>query len=49
MTFPKRIIEDVHIKVDKFIFPVGFMVLDMEEDVKVPIILGRPFLAIVEP
>ena len=32
-------------KVDKFIFPADFMVLDMEEDPNVPLILGRPFLA----
>ena len=34
------------VKVDKFIFPVDFIVLDMEEDREIPIILGRPFLAI---
>ena len=45
MTSPKGIIEDVLIKVGKFIFPVNFVVLDMEEDEKVPLILGRPFLA----
>lgn len=44
-TYPKGIIEDVLVKVDKFIFPVDFVVLDMEEDEKVPLILGRPFLA----
>ena len=38
-------IEDVLVKVDKFIFPENFMVLDMEEDKEIPIILGRPFLA----
>ena len=32
-------------KVDKFIFPAYFIVLDMEEDKEIPIILGRPFLA----
>ena len=46
MTSPKDIIEDVLIKVDKFIFLVDFMVLDMEEDEKIPLILGRPFLTI---
>ncbi|XP_024035589.1 uncharacterized protein LOC127899343 [Citrus sinensis] len=39
-------IEDVLVKVDKFIFPVDFIVLDFEADKEVPIILGRPFLAI---
>ncbi|KAL5563618.1 hypothetical protein UlMin_033365 [Ulmus minor] len=38
-------IEDVLVKVDKFIFPVDFIVLDYEADLEVPIILGRPFLA----
>ncbi|XP_062103774.1 uncharacterized protein LOC133814885 [Humulus lupulus] len=38
-------IEDVLVKVDKFIFPAGFIVLDYEADIEVPIILGRPFLA----
>ena len=38
-------IEDVLVKVDKFIFPIDFIVLDMEEDKEIHIILGRPFLA----
>ena len=42
---PKGVIEDVLIKVDKFIFPTYFIVLDMEEDEEIPIILGIPFLA----
>ena len=33
------------IKVDKFIFSIDFIILDMEEDKEIPIILGRPFLA----
>ncbi|XP_062113744.1 uncharacterized protein LOC133824780 [Humulus lupulus] len=45
LTHPRGIIEDVLVKVDKFIFPANFIVLDMEEDEKVPIILGRPVLA----
>ena len=32
LTYPKGIIEDVLVKVDKFIFHVDFVVLDMEED-----------------
>ena len=44
-TYPRGIIEDVLVKVDKFIFSVDFVVLDMEEDKDVPLILGRPFLA----
>ncbi|KAL5579998.1 hypothetical protein UlMin_012440 [Ulmus minor] len=42
---PRGVVEDVLIKVDKFIFPADFIVLDMEEDREVPLILGRPFLA----
>ncbi|KAL8477887.1 hypothetical protein ACS0TY_029973 [Phlomoides rotata] len=45
MAYPKGIIEDVLIKVDKFIFLVDFVVLDMKEDEPVPLILGRPILA----
>ena len=33
------------VKVNKFIFPVNFFVLDMEEDKVAPTILGRPLLA----
>ena len=39
-------IEDVLVKVGKFIFQTDFVVLDMEDDPEVPFILGRPFLAI---
>ena len=42
---PRGVIENVLVKVDKFIFPADFVILDMEEDDTVPIILGRPFLA----
>ena len=28
----------------KFIFPVDFIVKDIEEDKQVPLLLGRPFL-----
>ena len=46
---PKRTIEDVLIQVDRFYYPVDFVVLDTEPVAvganHVPIILGRPFLA----
>lgn len=45
IAYPKGIVEDVLVKVDKFIFLVNFLVLDVEEDQEVPLILGRPFLA----
>ena len=40
------ILEDVLIKVGKFIFPVNFVVIDIEEDKQVTLLLERPFLAI---
>ena len=33
------------VKVESFIFPADFVILDCEVDFEVPIILGRPFLA----
>ncbi|XP_062114225.1 uncharacterized protein LOC133825276 [Humulus lupulus] len=45
LTYPRGIIEDVLVKIDRFIFLVDFVVLDMEEDQEILIILGRPFLA----
>ena len=46
---PKGTVEDVLIQVDKFYYPVDFVVLDTEPAAiganYVPIILGRPFLA----
>jgi len=41
---PYGVIEDLLVKVDKFLFPVDFVVMDIEEDVDVPLILGRPFM-----
>ena len=38
------VLEDVLVKVGKFIFPVDFVVIKMEEDTQVPLLLGRPFL-----
>ncbi|XP_021737520.1 uncharacterized protein LOC110704039 [Chenopodium quinoa] len=43
--FPKGRIEDVPLKIGKFTIPVDFIVLEIAEDEKIPIILGRPFLA----
>ena len=42
---PRGIIENVLVKVGKFVLPADFVILDMEEDDSLPIILGRPFLA----
>ncbi|GJY61968.1 putative reverse transcriptase domain-containing protein [Tanacetum coccineum] len=43
--YPKGIAENVLVGIGKFVFPVDFIILDMPEDVKVPLILGRPFLS----
>lgn len=36
---------DILVKVDKFIFPVNFIVLDCEIDAEILIIIGQPSLA----
>ncbi|XP_058733223.1 uncharacterized protein LOC131604824 [Vicia villosa] len=41
---PYGVVQDMLVKVDKFLFPVDFVVVDMEEDCDVPLILGRPFM-----
>ena len=41
---PYGVVEDVLVKVDKFIFPVDFVILEFKEDRHCPLILGRPFL-----
>ena len=49
MKNPKGVVEDVLVRVDKFYYPVDFVVLDTEPIASgsnhVPIILGRPILA----
>ncbi|XP_057811294.1 uncharacterized protein LOC131025517 [Salvia miltiorrhiza] len=45
VTYPRGIVEDVLVKVNEFIFPADFVVLDFEEDKTISLILGRPFLA----
>ncbi|GKE95400.1 reverse transcriptase domain-containing protein, partial [Tanacetum coccineum] len=42
---PKGIAENVQVGIDKFTFPVDFIILDIPEDFKTPLILGRPFLS----
>ncbi|KAK4724219.1 hypothetical protein R3W88_026998 [Solanum pinnatisectum] len=41
---PMGILYNILVKVDIFIFPANFVILDCEIDAKVPIILSRPFL-----
>ncbi|GKE57667.1 putative ribonuclease H-like domain-containing protein, partial [Tanacetum coccineum] len=45
--YPKGIAENVLVGIGKFVFSVDFIILDMPEDVKVPLILGRPFFSTV--
>ena len=45
MAQQEGVLEDVLVKVGKFIFHVDFVIMKMEEDTKVPLLLGRPFLA----
>ncbi|XP_038877766.1 uncharacterized protein LOC120069990 [Benincasa hispida] len=45
LVHPEGKLEDVLVKVDKFILPVNFIILDYEADKNVPIILERPFLS----
>ena len=41
---PIGILHDVLVKVEAFIFPADFVILDCEVDFEVPIIVGTPFL-----
>nr|GEZ18274.1 reverse transcriptase domain-containing protein [Tanacetum cinerariifolium] len=41
---PTGVAENVFVKVGKFYFPADFVVLDFIADLRVPLILGRPFL-----
>src|ERR1044072_4140426 len=38
------VVKDMVVKVDKYLFPVDFVVIDMKEDREIPLILGRPFM-----
>lgn len=42
---PQGVIDDILVKVGDFCFSVDFVVLEMEEDKKFPLILGCPFMA----
>ncbi|GKC34008.1 hypothetical protein Tco_1046392 [Tanacetum coccineum] len=45
MKAPRGIIENVLVQIDKFLFLVYFVIMDMVEDPNAPLILGRPLLA----
>ena len=44
LAHPEGILEDVLIKMGKFVFLVNFVVINIEEDKQVPLLLGRSFL-----
>ncbi|GJT30798.1 zinc finger BED domain-containing protein RICESLEEPER 3 [Tanacetum coccineum] len=41
------IVENVLVKIDKFLFPSDFMIIDMLGDLNETMILGRPFLSTI--
>ncbi|MCI38505.1 hypothetical protein A2U01_0059733, partial [Trifolium medium] len=43
--YPHGILHDVLFRCAEFVFPTDFVILDIEENVEVPLLLGRPFLA----
>ena len=45
MAQPEGVHKDVLLKVEKLIFPVDFVIMEMEEETQVPLLLGRPFIA----
>ncbi|KAI3825463.1 hypothetical protein L1987_06952 [Smallanthus sonchifolius] len=47
--YPREIVDNLLVKVGKFVFPVDFVILDMDVDDRVPLILGRPFLRTAKP
>ncbi|GJR88247.1 reverse transcriptase domain-containing protein [Tanacetum coccineum] len=46
--YPVGIAKNMLVEFGKFTFPADFVILKMEEDNKVPLILGRPFLHIAD-
>ncbi|XP_076924979.1 uncharacterized protein LOC143587619 [Bidens hawaiensis] len=45
VSYPRGIVENKLVKIDKFFFPIDFVILSMDEDTYIPLILRRPFLA----
>ena len=43
--YPIGIAENIPVKIWNFFVLVDFIVLDMQEDMKTPLVLGRPFLS----
>ncbi|XP_073137326.1 uncharacterized protein [Henckelia pumila] len=45
LKYPRGVVENILVKIDKFIYPVDLVILDINENCEVPLIFGRPFLA----
>ncbi|MCI31574.1 hypothetical protein A2U01_0052786 [Trifolium medium] len=45
ITYPHGILHDVLVRCTEFLFSANFVILDIEENVEFPLLLGRPFLA----
>ena len=43
--YPTGIAENIPVKIQNFFVPMDFVACDMQEDMKTPLILGRPFLS----
>ena len=43
--YPAWIAKNITVKIQNFFVPIDFVVPDMQEDMKTPLILGRPFLS----
>jgi len=46
ISYPYGVLEDVLVQVNDLVFPADFVILDMAEDEEMPLLLGRPFLAV---
>jgi len=46
VSHPYGVLEDVLVKVNDLVFPTDFVILDMAEDEDMPLLLGRPLLAL---
>ena len=42
--FPPGIVENMPVRVRRFTIPMDFVIMDIREEVVVPLILGRPFM-----
>jgi len=45
VSYPYGVLKYVLVKVNDLLFPVDYVILDMEDDDETPLLLGRPFLA----